>query len=274
MAAEGYARVEPELRLYYRWLGSKRQSPIVAPASTWWGRQLDRVAEGHAVLLYDSRGRGCSDPRPGDRGTVNDEIEDLERLRQVLALDRISLIGWSFFGAMVALYAGRYPGNVHRVVQVGPMVPRRDPYWEQFIADYTARATATHATAPQSVWAPVVAPQLANPRLAEWIVESLDLSSPHEDPVKIGEWGAQLAGGAGGWDWRREAAKVTAPVLTMHGTRDNIPVEASREWAQSFPDGRLLVLDGAGHYPHFEQPELFIASLAIFFDGEWPARAE
>jgi pimeloyl-ACP methyl ester carboxylesterase len=205
---------------------------------------------------------------------MDNEIEDLERLRQALALDRISLIGWSFFGAMVALYAGRYPSNVHRVVQVGPMVPRRDPYWEQFIADYTARATAPQATAPPSVWAPVIAPQLANPGLAERIVGSLDLSSPHEDPVKIGKWGTQLAGGAGGWDWRTEAAKVTAPVLTMHGTRDNIPVAASREWAQSFRDGRLLLLDGAGHYPHFEQPELFIASLAMFFDGDWPAKAE
>ncbi|HUE87806.1 MAG TPA: alpha/beta fold hydrolase [Vicinamibacterales bacterium] len=77
----------------------------------------------------------------------------------------------------------------------------------------------------------------------------------------------------GAWDWRSEAAKVTAPVLTVHGTYDNLPIAASREWVQSFPDARLLLIEGAGHYPHFEQPDMFIASLATFFDGGWPSNA-
>jgi pimeloyl-ACP methyl ester carboxylesterase len=273
MAAEGYAQVEPELRLYYRWLGSNRQAPIVAPAATWWGHQLDRLAEGRAVLLYDSRGRGRSDPRPGDRGMLDDEIEDLERLRQQLGLERISLIGWSYLGAVVALYAARYPNQVHRLVQVGPMVPRRDPYFEQFIADYTARATALAATSRHSIWVRVIAPQLADPALAGRIVESLDLSSPHEDPEKIGKWAAQMSSRQGAWDWRPEAATVTAPVLTVHGMRDNLPIAASREWVQSFPEARLLLIDGAGHYPHFEQPDVFTASLAAFVDGGWPPGA-
>jgi proline iminopeptidase len=273
MSAEGYAQVEPELRLYYRWLGSKRQAAIVAPAATWWGHQLDRLAEDHAVLLYDSRGRGRSDPRPGDRGTFDDEIDDLERLRQLLGLERISLIGWSYLGAMVALYAARYPDHVHRVVQVGPMVPRRDPHWEQFISDYAARASAGHAPSSDSIWARVIAPQLADSTRAGSIVESLDLSSPHEDPEKIGKWAAQMSGRQGAWDWRPDAAKVTAPVLTVHGVRDNLPIAASREWVQSFPDARLLLIEGAGHYPHFEQPEMFITSLTAFFDGGWPTDA-
>jgi proline iminopeptidase len=273
MPAEGYARVEPELRLYYRWLGSKRQSAIVAPAATWWGDQLNRLAENHAVLLYDSRGRGRSDPRPGDRGTLDDEIEDLERLRQFLGLERIALIGWSYLGAMVALYAARYPDRVQRVVQVGPMVPRRDPHWEQFVADYAARAAADHVPSSGSIWARVIAPQLADPALAGPIVESLDLSSPHEDPEKIGKWAAQMSGRQGAWDWRPEAAKVTAPVLTIHGVRDNLPIAASREWVQSLPDARLLLIDGAGHYPHFEQADMFLASLMAFFDGGWPPHA-
>ena len=273
MVAEGYAQVEPELRLYYRWLGSQRQAPIVAPAATWWGHQLDRLAEGRAVLLYDSRGRGRSDPRPGDRGTFDDEIEDLERLRQQLGLERISLIGWSYLGAVVALYAARYPDHVRRVVQVGPMVPRRDPHFEQFIGDYAARTAAVEPASTSSIWVRVIAPQLADPALAGRIVESLDLSSPHEDPGKIGKWAAQLSAGQGAWDWRSEAAKVAASVLTVHGVRDNLPIAASREWVQSFRDGRLLLIEGAGHYPHFEQPDVFTASLATFFDGHWPPNA-
>lgn len=275
MSTEGYATVEPGLRLHYRWLALKGETtPIVAPAATWWGRQLDRLAERHDILVYDSRGRGRSDPRPETGGALDDEIHDLERLRGALGLERISLIGWSYLGALVALYAARYPERVNRVVQVGPMVPRRDPYWDQFIADYGSRGQLAFAAfAATSVWAPVIVPQLADPAMAEQILASLDLTSPHEDPARIGAWAAKMTGEHGGWDWRGEAAKVTVPVLTVHGTRDNVPLDASREWVRSFPNARLVLIDGAGHYPHFERPDTFISSLTTFFDGDWPADA-
>ena len=274
MSNLGLVNVAPDLRLYYRWLGPKRVSPIVAPMATWWGRQLDRLADERAVLVYDPRGRGRSDPRPETGGSLDDEIEDLERLRRALQLDEISLIGWSYMGALVALYAARHPEHVHRIVQVGPMVPRRDPYWAQFIADYSSRGQrALAASSVNPTWGPVIAPQLADPAMADQILAALDLTSPHEDPAKIGAWAARNTAGQGGWDWRGEAATVTVPVLTVHGLRDNIPLDASREWVQSFPDARLLVIEGAGHYPHFEQPEKFIAALARFFDGHWPTDA-
>jgi pimeloyl-ACP methyl ester carboxylesterase len=82
-----------------------------------------------------------------------------------------------------------------------------------------------------------------------------------------------MTGEHGGWDWRADAGRVTAPVLTVHGARDNIPVEASREWVRSFPNARFLLIDRAGHYPHFERPDVFISCLATFFDGDWPADA-
>lgn len=266
--------IQPGLRLYYRRLGPKREIPIVAPAATWWGRQLDRLADGRAVIVYDPRGRGRSDPRPETGSGLADEIEDLERLRGDLSVERMSLVGWSYLGALVALYAARYPERVHRVVQVGPMVPRREPYWDQFIENYSSRRQlAVAAVAATSAWAPVITPQLADPSMAEQILASLDLTSPNEDPARIGAWAAKLTGEHGDWDWRPEAATVAAPVLTVHGARDNIPVEASREWVRSFPNARLMLIEGAGHYPHFERPDAFISCLATFFDGDWPTGA-
>ena len=278
MPTDGYVTVQPGLRLYYRWLGSARENPVVVPAAAWWGRQLDPLAGRRAVLVYDPRGRGRSDPRPESGGGLDAELDDLDRLRQELQLDRMSLIGWSYLGAIVALYAARHPERIQRLVQVGPMVPRREPYWQQFIADYGARAPLAAAassttSAASSVWEPAIAPQLADPAMARQILATLDLTSPHEDPAKIGAWAAKAMGGAGAWDWRGEAAKVTAPVLTVHGVRDNLPVEASREWVRSFPDARLLLIEGAGHYPHFEQSDTFIAAVSTFLDGAWPPGA-
>ena len=267
MEREGFIAVAPDLRLYYRWLSDRRDDPIVVPAATWWGRQLDPLAADHAVMLYDPRGRGRSDPRPTTRGSLNDEIDDLERVRVGLGIDRMALIGWSFLGAVVALYAARYPERVTRLVQVGPMVPRRDPYWTQFIADYSSRSKPEYAgIADGSVWGPTIAPQLADPAAAPGIISSLDLTSPNENPAKIGAWAATLMG-AQPWDWRDEARKVPAPALTIHGVRDNLPVEAAREWASAFPSGRLVLIENAGHYPHFEQPQAFMQALEDFFSG-------
>jgi pimeloyl-ACP methyl ester carboxylesterase len=272
--SDGMVTVAPGLRLYYRWAGTRRDNPIIVPLGTWWGRQLDRLAANHAVLLYDPRGRGRSNPRPEAGGGMDDDIEDLEQLRQQLHIGSISLIGWSYLGAVVALYTSRYLPNVDRLVQVGPMVPRPDPYWPQFIADYTARAqSAADATGAKSVWTPVIRPQLADPTMAEAILSSLDLTSANEDPARINAWAAKMMASRGAWDFREQAARISVPVLTIHGRRDNIPVAASREWSSSFKNGRLLLIDGAGHYPHFEQPAVFGEALQTFFAGSWPPGA-
>ena len=274
MAPEGMVTVAPGLRLHYRWLGPTRENPVVAPLGTWWGHQLDRLAIEHAVLVYDPRGRGLSDPRREDGGGLDDEIEDLEQLRLGLQIERMSLLGWSFLGAVVALYASRYPRSVERLVQIGPMVPRMQPYWSQFIADYQSRAQATAAAGGQgSPWRSVIAPQLADASTAESIVSSLDLTSPNEDPARIAAFSAKVLARGGEWDWRALAASISVPVMVIHGVRDNIPLEASREWATSFPNGRLLLIDGAGHYPHFEQPQVFSDALMTFLGGQWPAAA-
>jgi proline iminopeptidase len=277
MSSEGFVPVAPDVRLYYRRLGSKSDSVVVAPAAAWWGHQLDVLAGEHAVLLYDPRGRGKSDPtRPEGTGVgLDEEIEDLEHLRRELQLGRISLIGWSYLGAVVALYAARYPQHVQRLVQVGPMVPCRQPYWDQFIGDYVARATPAFTGTPAAApgWLATIAPQLADPAMAERILASVDISSPNEDPVKIGARGQQMVSSLGDWDWRPLASGVIAPVLVVHGVRDNLPVESSREWVRAWPNARLYLIDAAGHYPHFEQADVFIKAVATFLGGAWPAEA-
>ncbi len=39
------------------------------------------------------------------------------------------------------------------------------------------------------------------------------------------------------------------------------------------PNGRLLLLEGSGHFPYLDVPERFFAAAATFLQGRWPARA-
>ena len=50
----------------------------------------------------------------------------MEAVRTHFGIDRASLIGWSYLGAVVALYAADHPEHVRAVVQIGPMAPRRE----------------------------------------------------------------------------------------------------------------------------------------------------
>jgi pimeloyl-ACP methyl ester carboxylesterase len=57
----------------------------------------------------------------------------------------------------------------------------------------------------------------------------------------------------------------------IHGELDNTPVAGNREWVAHQPNARLLVVRGAGHWPHYERPDQVIAAMDEFLRGRWPA---
>jgi pimeloyl-ACP methyl ester carboxylesterase len=57
------------------------------------------------------------------------------------------------------------------------------------------------------------------------------------------------------------------PVLVLHGTEDRlVPVENARLLAERIPDAELVLLDGAGHVYHSEQPEVADAAVLRFLE--------
>lgn len=65
---------------------------------------------------------------------------------------------------------------------------------------------------------------------------------------------------------RERCARVTVPVLVVHGEADPRPVGGVRRLAEALPDARLVVLPGYGHQPWTERPEEFHGVLASFID--------
>ena len=72
-----------------------------------------------------------------------------------------------------------------------------------------------------------------------------------------------------------DLAKVTCPVLTVHGRKDrSAPYGGGREWALVLPNARLVTIDNGGHAPWIEAPDIVFGAIDTFLDGEWPAAAE
>ncbi len=94
---------------------------------------------------------------------------------------------------------------------------------------------------------------------------------PTEAPERVGAyWGALLAT-IEGFDWTDSLDRVgRIPRLVVHGGRDNTPLAGNNEWVAGQPNARMFVVEGAGHWPHYERPEAVIPAIERFLAGGWP----
>lgn len=284
--SEGYLHLSGGLRLHYCVTGDGHET-VVIPAKTWLASELESLAQGRRLIFYDQRGRGQSDVDTNKSSVwIDYEVQDIEAIRQHFELDRFSLIGWSYMGAMVALYTAAHPSYVDRLILMCAIPPwsdapyndpearakkvdeRTDPESVKLLEDMQMQGLETsdperYCREHNKVYLPR---QMGSPQsLAR--MRSDPCAFPNEWPInKTKNFPPVITE----WDWRQEVTSVRSPTLVIHGEEDLIPEKASREWVVCLPQARLLTIPGAGHYPHLEAPELFLSTINQFLNGEWP----
>ena len=78
-------------------------------------RQFDPAV--FRAVLFDQRGAGLSEPRLSlVDNTTPHLVEDMERIRRALAIDRWLVVGGSWGATLALAYAGRYPERVSGLV--------------------------------------------------------------------------------------------------------------------------------------------------------------
>ena len=98
---------------------------------------FDTLASDRTLIYYDQRGGGRSAvPREVAVGW-REQVADLEALRQVWRLDRLTLAGYSWGGLLSLLYATEYPDRVQGLALVSPA-----PAWRAARAEFDARLSA------------------------------------------------------------------------------------------------------------------------------------
>jgi pimeloyl-ACP methyl ester carboxylesterase len=61
-----------------------------------------------------------------------------------------------------------------------------------------------------------------------------------------------------------EAAAIRVPTLIVHGVEDLVPREMPRDLAHTIPNAKLVMIDGAGHFPYIERPRETLAAIDDF----------
>jgi len=225
------------------------------------------------VLALDLPGFGLSEP--GDRvTTVPVNVGVLERFVREVAGGPAVLVGNSMGGMISILLAERAPELVRGLVLVDPALPPPPSlrhaavtgvfllYSLPVVGERVAAIRRRRQGARQMVRTTLqlcgVDPDALPPEL---LGRSVALVENRRDVAGMDRAFVSAARSlvwvlARGPRYRRAMARVTVPVLLVHGELDRlVSVEAAREAARHRPDWRYLELAGVGHIPQLQVPD-------------------
>lgn len=207
-----------------------------------------------AVVAYDRLGFGRSDPYPGRLPpdfVQREAREGFDAVRRGLGIGKMIPFGHSVGGGMALAAAAAFPDDCAAAITEAA---------QAFIEPRTLdgiRAAKVQFALPGEI------ERLAryHGEKACWVLEAWTGTWLHRD---FADW--TLAG---------EIARVAAPLLVLHGTRDEYGSPAQPERIARLAGGQATcrILDGLGHIPHREAPERVLSLVADFLSGIEPAAA-
>lgn len=235
---------------------------------------FDTLATGRTLIYYDQRGGGRSPVERDVPTGWQEQVADLEALRDVWKLDTLVIAGYSWGALLAMLYAVHHPERVARLALVSPA-----PSWfgarERFEQEFARRNVdpalqaqrkalresglrdSDPATYQKRIFELSVVPYFHNPARAA------DLT-----PFRVtGRTQQEVWRSLGAYDLRPALRALDVPGLVMHGLEDPIPLDAARTTAECLK-AEFFPLEHCGHVPYVEQPDRFRKLLDGFLPRE------
>lgn len=226
------------------------------------------VREGFRVATLDVRGHGESDV--GFRDVSAAAVgSDVVALVDALGASKAHVIGTSMAAAAAVWAAAERPDVIERLVLVGPFV--RDIPGSAFMRlAIKLMFMRPWGAAMWSLYYKMLYPTRPPTDLAEYRAA---LAANLRQPGRLEALQAMLAAKKAPCEAR--IPEVRARALVVMGTRDpDFPKpEAEAELVQARLSAERFMVEGAGHYPHVEMPELVAPRIAAFL-APAAARAE
>ena len=245
------------------------------------------VPMGHRLVAVDLRGRGAASQvtDTAQIGLAHD-VEDLERLRVELKLEKLKLVGDHWGGTIAAMYAARYPSRVERVVMLAPAMPRLA--WSYQLANYAydpaylkryLAAAGAHADSLDPIgfcrayWPFYLAPAITFDTIVTAKGRDAVCSVPPDQLRRIVPLALRIANSIGIADQRDAVKGITAPVLVLAGFRNQVYAAMYAEWLQALPTARADSVAAAAMFPWLVDPSRTYTDIDAFVRGRWPAGA-
>ena len=271
---------------WYRDVGPEGGIPLVClhggPGSThFYFTPLERLAEeGRRLVLYDQLGCGNSDrPDDDDLWTVELFIDELNTVREALALDRIHLLGTSW-GAMLGIeYALTQPPGLVSLTLNSP--PTSSETWmaearrlRDELPEDVRRTLARHEEAGT-----IDDPEYEAAEKVFWRRHILRLDDPPDYVLRgraersrqvyralwgISEWNA--SGKLRHWDVRDRLREIRVPTLITSGRYDECTPKLAEEAQRGIPGAERVLFEESSHSAYIEEEDRFRAVIADFLE--------
>lgn len=260
-------------------------------------RPLSAVADDDLqVLIYDQLGSGESDVPPADyEWTVTRFVDELEDLRERLALGRIHLMGNSWGGMLALQYALDRPHGVASLIlsdtaasipdalaEIDQLRAALDPAivatLERFEAahDYgnPEYLDAVDELYFRHLWRP--RPWEHDEAQRRWIEEIAPIFA-ESGPAFMAMWGPNdfhCTGTLATWDVTGRLHEIAAPTLIACGSYDMAPPVLHRAVADGIRDNEYVIFGNSSHLPWIEnESHAYLAVLRNFIHRHPAAKA-
>jgi pimeloyl-ACP methyl ester carboxylesterase len=224
------------------------------------------VAAGYRAVTMDIRGHGESST--GWRDHTSSAIgSDVVALIRQLNVGPATVIGTSMGAGAAAWAAAEAPDAVRQLVVIGPFVRNVPIAWWKKALFTTLLNTAFVGPWGPSAWGMYYASLYPSAKPVDFDAYKAKLVANLKEPGRMAALQAMLA--ATKSDVEARLADVGAPTLVIVGTKDadfdDPKLEA--DTVVRLLKGRAVMIDGAGHYPQVEMPDVTAPAILDFIAG-------
>lgn len=265
----------PEVALFVRQYGQEGPPVVVIHGGPDWDHTyflpyLIPLAERLRLIFFDMRGCGQSQkfhaiaPYHIDR-----VVADLAALLNHLALEDVTLLGFSYGGRVALRFVDQYPQRVAKLILASttayemyqddldqkPLYQQRnDAALRQQVAALLQSATVPDEEKTRQLallTCPLDIADLAHVAEVRQVLERLQFSGEW-----MAAWQAGTLRGVQHTEYGALLRTLALPALILHGEQDlRFPVEVAQRLHANVPQSVLQVLAECGHLAHIEQTE-------------------
>jgi pimeloyl-ACP methyl ester carboxylesterase len=209
------------------------------------------------TIAVSQRGHGDSD-KPESGYTVRDFAADLKALLDALAIRRAVIAGHSSASIVARRFALDHPERIAGLVLEGSFVKL-----DEGAAQFGARVASLEDPISHEFARDFASATFGRPVSKEFLDAMIEESL--KAPARV--WRETFAS-LFDYDDSAEAAKLDVRTLVIWGDKDAIiDRTATDALARSIRDSKLVVYEGIGHTPHWEDPARFAHDVAAFVEA-------
>jgi pimeloyl-ACP methyl ester carboxylesterase/CRP-like cAMP-binding protein len=243
-------------------------------SSSWYAMSplLDLIGQRYRAISVDLPGYGESQPLP-DAVSIPDYAEILADLIEQVTDGPVVLVGHSMGGMTSITMALRHPALVERMVLIGPTISGKLSLYvnllispitllERFGLGSLVVSTAEKVLVGISdrLMRPASFAERTGITRKEYLRLHADVRRADEGRIRAECYFAMREN-----DLRGHLGKIQIPTLVLWGAEDNtVPLRDAGIVADEWPGADLRIIPKAGHWPHFETPDIVRRQVAAF----------